>query len=63
MTAWYPSYAATAPAFGLSALEDQQLGGLVMWVPASLVYIICGLILGALLVGSPGVAARSISQG
>jgi len=23
----------------LSALEDQQLGGLIMWVPGSLVYV------------------------
>ena len=40
---WYPSYRATAPAFGLTGLEDQQLGGLVMWIPASLVYVVCGL--------------------
>jgi putative membrane protein len=44
-SAWYPSYAATAPAFGLDALEDQQLGGLVMWVPAGLVYVATGLML------------------
>ena len=25
-------------AFGLSALEDQRLGGLIMWVPALLPY-------------------------
>jgi len=31
---WYPAYVATAPQWGLSPLEDQQLGGLVMWVPA-----------------------------
>ena len=43
--AWYPSYAATAPAFGLDAVEDQQLGGLVMWVPAGLVYVVAGLVL------------------
>lgn len=24
---------------GLTALEDQQLGGLIMWVPGSLVYL------------------------
>jgi putative membrane protein len=28
---------------GLSALEDQQLGGLVMWVPGSLPYLVAGL--------------------
>jgi len=46
-TAWYHVYEQTAPALGWSALEDQQLGGLVMWVPAGLVYVICGLALAA----------------
>lgn len=36
--ALYAPYESTAPAWGLSALEDQQLGGLIMWVPAGLVY-------------------------
>ena len=44
---WYPSYAATAPAFGLDPLEDQQLGGLIMWVPAGLAYLAAGLALAA----------------
>jgi len=39
---WYPSYAGAA-AHGLTALEDQQLGGLVMWVPGALPYIIAAL--------------------
>ena len=42
---WYPTYAETAGAWGLSPLEDQQLGGLIMWVPAALVYITAGLVL------------------
>jgi cytochrome c oxidase assembly factor CtaG len=46
-SSWYTSYALTAPSFGLTALEDQQLGGLVMWVPTGAVYIVCGLALGA----------------
>ena len=29
--------------FGLTPLQDQQLGGLVMWVPGGLAYIIAGL--------------------
>jgi putative membrane protein len=37
-TPLYASYRAMA-AGGLTALEDQQLGGLVMWVPAGLVYV------------------------
>jgi putative membrane protein len=36
---WYAAHAATAPAWGLSALEDQQLAGLIMWVPAGFVYL------------------------
>jgi hypothetical protein len=50
--AWYGSYAATAPALGFGVLEDQQLGGLVMWIPAGLVYLACGLALAARLLGT-----------
>lgn len=39
----YPAYAATAPLWGLTPIEDQQLGGLIMWVPAGLVYMVAGL--------------------
>lgn len=42
-TPWYPSYAGTTGAFGLDPLEDQQLGGLVMWVPGGLAYLVAGL--------------------
>jgi putative membrane protein len=44
-TVWYPVYAPTAPVWGLTPLEDQQLGGLIMWVPAGVVYLVSGLIL------------------
>jgi putative membrane protein len=33
----YPFYAAAPRLFGLTALDDQRLGGLIMWVPASLI--------------------------
>lgn len=39
--AWYAVDA--LPAFGLSTLEDQQLGGLVMWIPGGFAYMIAGL--------------------
>jgi cytochrome c oxidase assembly factor CtaG len=42
---WYPAYANTTQAWGLSPLEDQQLGGLIMWVPAGLTYVVAGLAL------------------
>ncbi len=31
------------PALGLSAIEDQQLAGLLMWIPGSIVYLAAGL--------------------
>jgi putative membrane protein len=40
---WYPAYAGTTEAWGLTLLEDQQLGGLIMWIPAGVVYIVAGL--------------------
>lgn len=45
---WYPAYTATTSAWGLTPLEDQQVGGLIMWIPAGLVYVIGGLALFAL---------------
>lgn len=41
-TPWYSAYAA-GNAAALSPLEDQQLGGLVMWVPAGFAYVAAGL--------------------
>lgn len=38
-TPWYPAYAGSVEAWGLTLLEDQQLGGLIMWVPAGVVYV------------------------
>jgi cytochrome c oxidase assembly factor CtaG len=35
----YPTYAAAPRLFGLSALSDQQIGGLIMWVPGGLIYL------------------------
>ena len=40
---WYPIYEPTTAQWGLSPLEDQQLGGLIMWVPAGVVYIVAAL--------------------
>ncbi len=42
---WYPSYAGLTDSWGLTPLEDQQLGGLIMWIPAGLVYLIAALAL------------------
>jgi putative membrane protein len=44
-SAWYPAYNGLTASWGLTPLEDQQLGGLIMWIPAGLVYIFAGLAL------------------
>jgi putative membrane protein len=41
----YPAYNETTASWKLTPLEDQQLGGLIMWVPAGLVYVFAGLAL------------------
>lgn len=43
-TPWYPVYAGRVEPWGLTLLEDQQLGGLVMWVPAGIIYTGAALI-------------------
>ncbi len=44
-TVWYPAYSLTTASWGLTPLEDQQLGGLIMWIPACSVYLVAGLAL------------------
>lgn len=49
-TPWYAAYLSGTPPLGIDALEDQQLGGLVMWVPTGLAYLLAALaLLGRLL--------------
>lgn len=40
---WIPGQSAFAGEFGLSALEDQQLAGILMWVPMGILYTGAGL--------------------
>jgi putative membrane protein len=46
--AWYGDHARFVGAWGLTTLEDQQLAGLFMWIPAGVVYVVAA----ALLLGS-----------
>lgn len=41
----YAPHFATTLAYGLTPLADQQLGGLVMWVPAALPYLVAAALL------------------
>jgi len=58
---WYPHYIATAGAFGWEAIDDQQLGGLVMWMPAGIAYFVAGLALASrwLNGGAPNTYAKA----
>ncbi|MBC8099083.1 MAG: cytochrome c oxidase assembly protein, partial [Armatimonadetes bacterium] len=38
-TPWYEAHTAFVSAWGLTVLEDQQLAGLFMWIPAGFAYI------------------------
>ena len=37
-TPWYPAYAGRTTSWGLTPLEDQQLAGLLMWIPSGMIY-------------------------
>jgi putative membrane protein len=59
--ALYPHQTADAPLFGLTPLDDQQLAGLIMWVPGGALYLIAGLALAGLWLGSGRKAAFSVT--
>jgi cytochrome c oxidase assembly factor CtaG len=42
---WYSAYATRAAAWGMTPLADQQLAGLIMWIPASAAYLIAALLI------------------
>jgi cytochrome c oxidase assembly factor CtaG len=40
---WYSTYALTTTRWGITPLADQQIAGLIMWVPGGVVYLGSGL--------------------
>jgi cytochrome c oxidase assembly factor CtaG len=40
---WYAPYASPSTGWQISPMEDQQVAGLIMWVPASVVFAGAGL--------------------
>jgi putative membrane protein len=53
----YPLQSELASAWGLTVLEDQQLAGLIMWVPFGAVYAVAAVILAGVWIariGTPG---------
>ena len=43
-TVWYLGYGDAPAQLGMDPLEDQQIGGLIMWVPAAFAYLLAGLV-------------------
>lgn len=51
---WYALYLGPAAALGIDPAQDQQLGGLIMWVPAALAYVVAALwVIGRMLERAP----------
>jgi putative membrane protein len=56
----YDWYDGRTEFWGLSPLEDQQLAGLIMWVPMGLVYIGAALVLAGRVLGGEATPKRSV---
>jgi putative membrane protein len=50
----YPVYLTTTTPWGLRPIDDQQLGGIIMWVPGGLAYVIAGLMVVARMLRDSG---------
>jgi putative membrane protein len=50
----YPAQTLGAAEWGLKPLEDQQLAGFVMWIPAGIVYVGAALVLAGLWIARSG---------
>ncbi|MEM7031402.1 MAG: cytochrome c oxidase assembly protein [Chloroflexota bacterium] len=45
----YPHYTMVPRLWGLSVMQDQMLGGVIMWVPGSMMYVVAAIVLVRLL--------------
>jgi putative membrane protein len=48
---WYPTHAARTNAIGMHAVQDQQLAGILMWIPFGVVFVLVALALFAAWLG------------
>jgi cytochrome c oxidase assembly factor CtaG len=58
----YPAFSSSPQSFGLSALEDQQCAGALMWTCVTVVYLIAAAIVAARLLSPHRLEERSILQ-
>ena len=59
----YPWYVSAAQMLGFNALEDQQRGGLLMWIPAGFVFALLGVALFAAWLGDSERILRHLDRG
>src|ERR1700675_5063637 len=59
----YPAYDAVPRSQGLSALEDQAIAGVIMWVPGSLAFLLPVLWVVATMMATPETAVLTHSCG
>ena len=57
---WYATYVQQAPVWGIDPLDDQQLAGILMWIPAGIIFVVLGL---ALLAAWLGESERRVKFG
>ena len=57
---WYPEYIGRSELWGLTPLEDQQLAGLIMWMPACLPYVLAAIVIFARAIEEPRQDRRQI---
>jgi cytochrome c oxidase assembly factor CtaG len=58
----YPVYSSSSQPLGMSALEDQQCAGALMWTCVTVVYLIAGAIVTARLLSSHGSREYAVQQ-
>jgi len=58
-TPWYPAYGAAGAARGYTPMEDQQLAGLIMWMPGAFAYLAAALGLLTAWLGESGARVRA----
>jgi cytochrome c oxidase assembly factor CtaG/cytochrome c2 len=57
---WYATYVRQGHAWGIDPLDDQQLAGILMWIPAGVIFIVLGV---ALLAAWLGESERRVKFG
>ena len=59
---WYPAYQDSVAAWHLTPLADQQLAGLLMWLPSGIVYLLAAAVMFLLWLSAVERAARQREQ-